>query len=155
MKASSLTKTITLTLACQFFMGIENPERIANLVTHFDDITLGMHSLIINIPGTMFYRGNKAAMTIRKELLTMIQEKKADMAKGARVRDILSHMIVMKDVTGKSMPEAEIADKIMGLIVAGYSTVSTTMTFFMKYVGLNPDIYDKIRSGKIQISNSL
>lgn len=146
-KAFPLAKTVTLALACHFFMGMDNPERIARLVQHFDDITVGMHSIMLNIPGTIFHRANKAAAAIRTELMSVIKEKKDAMASGAKMQDILSHMIVITDPSGKFMPEAEIADKVMGLLVAGYSTVATTITFLMKYVGLNPDVYGMIRAG--------
>ncbi|GMP71537.1 hypothetical protein CsSME_00029897 [Camellia sinensis var. sinensis] len=133
---------------------MENPDRIARLVRYFDDVTLGLHSIMVNFPGTNFYRASKAADAIRRELMAVVRERRAAMVGGggAMKQDILSHMIVVSDPIGKGMGEAEIADKMMGLLVAGYANVAVTISFFMKFVGESPDIYNKILSEQLEIS---
>ncbi|KAG9157048.1 hypothetical protein Leryth_009100 [Lithospermum erythrorhizon] len=161
-KASPFAKTVTLTLACRFFMGTDDAGKIARLVKHFDDVTQGMHSIVLDFPGMVFYRANKAAAAIRKELSVVISKKKKEVASvmasssGQKpvLMDILSYMILATDPNGKFMPEAELADKMMGLLVAGYSTVATAITFLMKYVGENPDIYNLIRQEQMEIAAS-
>ncbi|CAL5407259.1 unnamed protein product [Camellia sinensis] len=154
LKVYPLAKTLTLSIACRIFLGMENPDRITRLVRYFDDVTLGLHSIMVNFPGTNFYRAGKATDAIRRELMVVVRERRAAMlgSEGAMKQDILSHMIVVSDPTGKGMGEAEIADKIMGLLVAGYANVAVTISFFMKFVGESPDIYNKVLSEQLEIS---
>ncbi|TMX05772.1 hypothetical protein EJD97_001807 [Solanum chilense] len=149
-KMYDFAKILTLTLASRFFLG--SSERMVKLVDCFDDVALGLHAMILNVPGTAFYRANKAAVAIRTELIDVIKEKKDEIYKGVKTQDILCHMIVVKDNNGVSMGENEIADKIMGVLVAGYSTVATTITFLVKYVGERFDIYEKISNEQKEIA---
>ncbi|CAL5343421.1 unnamed protein product [Camellia sinensis] len=148
-----LAKTLTLSISCQIFLGMENPDRIARLVHYFDDVTLGLDSIMVNFPGTNFYRAGKVADAIQRELMAVVRERRAAMVgdEGAMKQDILSHMIVVSDPTGKGMGEAEIADKMMGLLVAGYANVAVTISFFMKFVGESLEIYNKVLS-QLEIS---
>ncbi|XP_031257276.1 beta-amyrin 28-monooxygenase-like [Pistacia vera] len=152
-KAFSLAKSLTLTLACRFFMGTEDPERVARAISRFDDIKVGMHSVPLNFPGTNFHKACKAAAAVTEELISVICEKKAAMGRGEPMRDIVSHMIMASDGSRKGS-EVEIAEKILGLLVAGYSTVASVMTFFMKYVGERPDIYQKILAEQKEVAAS-
>ncbi|KAK4412389.1 Beta-amyrin 28-monooxygenase [Sesamum alatum] len=95
-----------------------------------------MHCLMINVPGNIFYQANKAAAAIRKDWIIVIKGKKQAMASGGPA----SHMIKATDPSGKSMPEVEITNKIMGLRHA----VATTTAFLIKYVGLIPKYMKKL-----------
>ncbi|CAL1402669.1 unnamed protein product [Linum trigynum] len=151
--AFPLAKSLTLSLACSFFLGTDDPTRIARLVGNFDDVAVGLHSFPLNFPGTVFRRSMTASGVIRGELIAIIREKKAAIAGGAPLLDILSHLIVATDPSsGNHMAESEIAGKVMGLLVAGYSTVATAITFFLKYVGERSDIYAKVLAEHREIS---
>ncbi|KAJ6301169.1 hypothetical protein OIU77_015473 [Salix suchowensis] len=114
-KAFSFAKTLTLSLACRFFLGSDDPERLARL--------------------PLQSAGSYEKSSVRKEPAWPEEHRR---------RIYYAHMILATDASGKHMTEAEIAGKILGVLVAGYSTVATAMTFFMKYVGQRPDIYAKI-----------
>ncbi|KAH7844243.1 hypothetical protein Vadar_025961 [Vaccinium darrowii] len=149
-KIYPFSRSVTLTLACRFFLGIENPERVAKLTEQFDKVTRGLHSLPFNVPGTAFYYAVKAAEEICKELVDIVAEKRAGVASGsAQSHDVCTTLIVAGEWSDK-----EISLKLMGLLVAGYSPVANTMTFFMKFVGERPDVYHKILSEQLEISKS-
>ena len=106
----------------------------------------GIFSLPINLPGTSFYRGIKAAHSIRKKLLGIIRQRKMDLVekKSCHADDLSSYLLTVPDDGGKFMSELETADKIWGSIIGSQDSTTTAITFVMKYLAEFPDIYDEV-----------
>ncbi|KAL7165798.1 hypothetical protein ACSBR2_036631 [Camellia fascicularis] len=119
-----LSKLYTFWLACRLFISVEDPEHVAKFSKPFELVASGMFSIPIDLPGTAFNKGIKAANLIRKELREIIKQRKIDLAenKASPTQDILSHMLLTPDEDGKYMQEMDIADKILGLLVGGHDT---------------------------------
>ncbi|KAJ7954206.1 Cytochrome P450 family protein [Quillaja saponaria] len=152
-KAYQLTKTFVLTLSCHFFLGLNKPDCIAKLVSKFDDLHFGIHSLHLNIPGTTYNRASKAAAAIRKEVRIIMQEKIAAMSKGAAMTDLLSQMIVAEQ-GGKFEPHFGVCNTIVGLMSASYKSVVNALTFMIKHIGEKQDVYQKILFEQTELAAS-
>lgn len=57
-------------------------------------------------------------------------------------------MLTTCDENGAYLKETDIADKLLGLLIAGYDTLSTSLTFIVKYLAELPHIYDAVYKGK-------
>lgn len=145
-KAYTLAKTFTLTMACNYFMGLEDLDRAVKLITYFDDLAFGIHCMKLNFPGTMFYKANKAAIKLRKELHLIIKEKSDAISKGVVMEDLLA-VLIGRNQSGKSVLPFNLVNSTMGLVTASYSSAATVITFMIKFIGERPDIYHKILSG--------
>lgn len=146
-----LSKLYTFWLACRLFISVEDPKRVAEFLEPFELLAAGMFSIPIDLPGTPLNRAVKASNLIRKQLLTIIKQRKLDLAdnRASPTQDILSHMLLTPDEDGRFMKEMDIADKILGLLVGGHDTASATITFIIKYLAELPEVYEKVYQGKI------
>ncbi|KAH7516423.1 hypothetical protein FEM48_Zijuj10G0133700 [Ziziphus jujuba var. spinosa] len=144
-----------LTLAGRFFMGLEDSARIEKLSNLMHKIMLSLDVLPLNVPGTSFYNGMKAAKEVRQEIQLLIKEKKTAMDNGAQMQDILSFMISRPDPsTGKPLLDADVADKVMGLLSGAFNSPSISVSFIMKFLGERPEIYEKVRYEQLEIASS-
>ncbi|CAL8097078.1 unnamed protein product [Prunus armeniaca] len=153
-----LAQLLVMTLSSRFFTGLQdNQERSAKLTRLTNVITSGLHTTPLNVAGTAFYRAMKAANAMRKEVMLLIKEKKAAMSSGAneiKINDIMSHLLFNPDPTGRFMPENEVADKVMGLMMDGFHSPSMATSFLVKYLGEGPDICDKVQTEQLEIARS-
>ncbi|KAL6560104.1 hypothetical protein OROHE_006342 [Orobanche hederae] len=151
-----LAKNYTFRLACRLFVSIEDAHHVDRLAEPFNLLASGLISVPVDLPGTPFSRAIKASKFIRKELIAIIKQRKIDLAEGkaSPAQDILSHMMLTCDENGKFMHELDIADKILGLLIGGHDTASSTCTFIVKYLAELPQIYRQVHKEQMEIASS-
>ncbi|KAK7318714.1 hypothetical protein RJT34_03420 [Clitoria ternatea] len=142
-------KAFSLTLACQFFLGIDEPHLAEKLAIKFDDLCSGLYSVPVYFPGSAYIRALKASASIRKEIQLLIKGKIDALSNGHVMDDLLAH-IVGAEKDGKYMPKLE----IVGLIHASYTQMAVTLAFMIKHIGQSPDIYQRIISENADIRKS-
>ncbi|GLT28252.1 hypothetical protein SLA2020_031980 [Shorea laevis] len=129
-------------VACKVFLSIEEPDHVAKLASPFNALASAVLSVPIDLPGTPFWRGIKASGLIRKDLMAIIKQRKIDLAenRASPMQDILSRMMSLTDENGWYMNELSIADRIVGLLIAGHETASAAVSFIVKYLAELPHI---------------
>lgn len=113
-----------------------------------------------SMTGTIFNKAIKDARFLRKELGVIIRERKTRLENEGipTVPDLVSSFLLTTDEHGKFMTEEDIADKIMGLLIAGFETTSVALTFTIKYLAELHHVYQEVFKGttwKIQLFSML
>ncbi|XP_047944498.1 beta-amyrin 28-monooxygenase-like [Salvia hispanica] len=151
-----LSKHYTFWVACRLFVSVEDPAHVDRFAAPFGELASGLISVPVDLPGTPFNKAIKASNFIRKELLEIIKRRKVDLSEGkaSPTQDILSHMLLTSDESGKFMHELDIADKILGLLIGGHDTASSACAFVVKYLAELPQIYQGVYKEQMEIANS-
>lgn len=144
-----MIKSYTFELACRLFMSLEDPHHISKLASLFNVFLKGVITIPLNFPGTRFYRAIRATEAVRKELLTLLQQRKLALKHHTATpsQDLLSHLLTSPDDNGKFMSESEIINNILLLLFAGHDTSSVAITLVMKILGELPQVYEKVLKG--------
>nr|GMD51021.1 beta-amyrin 28-oxidase-like [Ipomoea batatas] len=156
-KVYPLSKAYTFALACKLLLSIEGQNEVKKLSDPFVLITSGMLSLPINFPGTAYNRAMKGGRMVRRQLMEVIKERKAESSLGKvedEGRDLLARLISATDEEGQHMNEEEICNSIIGLLVASYDTNSAAQTFVLKCLAEYPHIYDQVYKEQMEIAKS-
>ncbi|XAR54766.1 hypothetical protein NMG60_11030053 [Bertholletia excelsa] len=150
-----LARKYTFWLACRLLMGIQEPENVAKLMNHFEAVVAGILSVPIDFPGTTFNQGIKKARFLRKELLSIIKATKTSLEerKDKCVKDIITHVLLLPpDENVNFRSDVIIADLILGLLIGGYDTTATTITFLIKYLAELPHVYQQVLKEHTEIA---
>ncbi|KAK3030485.1 hypothetical protein RJ639_038791, partial [Escallonia herrerae] len=148
-KVYQTIKLYTFELACRLFMSLEDPKHVSQLANQFYIFLKGAIQIPLNVPATRFYRANKAAVAIRKQLGIIVKQRRVALEQktASPSQDLLSHLLVSSDENGGFLSETEIVDNILMLLFAGHDTSSVAITLLMKNLGQFPQVYEKVLRG--------
>ncbi|CAK7339074.1 unnamed protein product [Dovyalis caffra] len=146
----------TFALSCRLFISIDDPVHISKLAHQFDVFLKGVIHFPVNIPGTRFHHASKAADAIKEELRSIARHRRAalDQKIVSPTQDLLSHLLVTADASGKFLSESEIVDNILLLLFASHDTTTSVITCVMKYLAELPEVYKMVLREQVDIANS-
>lgn len=155
-KVFGLSKKYTFALACKLFLSVEDPDHVSKLAYPFSLLNSGLISVPIDFPGTAFNHAKKSGQTIREELIAVIRKRKMQLLekRESTERDLLTCMLLSVDGDGRFMNEMEIAEKIVGLLLASHDTTSTSISFVVNFLAEYGHIYDEVHKEQMEIAIS-
>lgn len=151
-KVYPLSQKYTFALSCKLFMDEDDEDKVNKVLENFNIVTNGMISIPIDFPGTAYNRAVKGGKVLRDGLMKIISSRRKELMENKEIvrHDVLSKMLLVTNEDGKLMSEKEISNNIIGLLVASYETSSVAITFILKHLAENPQIYEQVREGNLQ-----
>ncbi|KAK1279604.1 Cytochrome P450 [Acorus gramineus] len=146
-KVSPLMKTLTFDMICSLLFGLERGHRRSELVNGFEQLIAGLWSIPVNLPFTQFGKSLRASRRIRSIVTSIVHEKRTALAGGGREpsNDVITSLLSFGLEEGPgTLTEEEVVDNVMFLMVAGYDTTSILITFLIRQLSRDLDVYDKV-----------
>ncbi|XP_042032667.1 beta-amyrin 6-beta-monooxygenase-like [Salvia splendens] len=148
-KVLPLSKIYTFELACRLFMSVVDPRRVKKIYDPFSEVTRGILSVPVDLPGTAYRRAIRAGGFIRAELMRIVEQRRKEMQ-----RDFLSKMVMLRDEDGDFLNEKKICNEIIVMLLASYDTTSSAITGVINHLAQFPHIYNEVFKEQMAIAES-
>ncbi|KAF3854108.1 hypothetical protein F7725_014796, partial [Dissostichus mawsoni] len=141
-------KRLMFRIAMRILLGFE-PEQIKTdeqqLVEAFEEMIKNLFSLPIDVPFSGLYRGLKARNFIHSKIEENIKKKMQDSDKESKHRDALQQLIDSSKKSGEPLSMQAIKESATELLFGGHETTASTATSLVMFLGLNPEVVDKLK----------
>ncbi|XP_042364019.1 cytochrome P450 26A1 [Plectropomus leopardus] len=141
-------KRLMFRIAMRILLGFE-PEQIKTdeqqLVEAFEEMIKNLFSLPIDVPFSGLYRGLKARNFIHSKIEENIKKKVQESDKESKHRDALQQLIDSSKKNGEPFSMQAIKESATELLFGGHETTASTATSLVMFLGLNPEVVDRLR----------
>ncbi|CAN9508721.1 unnamed protein product [Ophioblennius macclurei] len=141
-------KRLMFRIAMRILLGF-CPEQIRTdeqqLVEAFEEMIKNLFSLPIDVPFSGLYRGLKARNFIHSKIEENIRQKVQESDRGSQHRDALQQLIDSSRQSGEDFSLQAIKESATELLFGGHETTASTATSLVMFLGLNPQVVQKLR----------
>jgi ent-kaurenoic acid hydroxylase len=147
---------VTFANICMMFISMEPSPLTEKIDEWFGNLVAGLRSFPLDFPGTAFYHARKC----RRKLNAVFREelharRKKTMVTKAEDDDVMGGFIRMEDEQGKKLSDDEVVDNIVSLVVAGYESTASAITWATYHLAKSPDALAKLRVSQQYNSNQI
>lgn len=133
-------KQMTFEIASVLLLGGERGENNRYLSQLFSELSAGLFTLPINLPGTSYHKALKS-----RDLLLSHIEKEVIKRQEKPSNDALSLLIQTKDEEGNSLKIEGIKAQAILMLFAGHETTTSMLTSFCLALSQHPEIFNKVK----------
>ncbi|XP_061666233.1 cytochrome P450 26A1 [Syngnathoides biaculeatus] len=141
-------KRLMFRIAMRILLGFE-PDQIKTderqLVEAFEEMIKNLFSLPIDVPFSGLYRGLKARNFIHSKIEENIKKKIQDSQNESKHGDALQQLIDSCSKNGETFNMQAIKESATELLFGGHETTASTATSLIMFLGLNPEVVEKMR----------
>jgi len=145
-------KSLTFEVMCTVLFGLGRDDGDAavrrDLSADFQQLVRGIAVVPLDLPFTAFRRCLAASRRGRRAVAGVIEQRRAVLARGERspADDVVTGMLA------EGLPDDEIIDNVMFLMIAAHDTTAALLTFLIRHLESNTDAYDKVVQGTVTIT---
>ncbi|KAJ1267856.1 hypothetical protein BS78_07G090500 [Paspalum vaginatum] len=147
-------KSLTFDVMCTVLFGLVREDHDdavrRDLSADFQQLVRGISVVPLDLPFTAFRRCLAASQRGRRAVAGVIEERRAGLAREERspADDVVTHMLA------EGLPDDEIIDNVMFLMIAAHDTTAALLTFLIRHLESNRDAYDKVVQEQEEIARS-
>ncbi|CAK9133701.1 unnamed protein product [Ilex paraguariensis] len=149
----TLMKTVTFKVTCSLLFGLAEGKEKDALLNDFMFTIRGAWAIPLDVPGTIFRKAMQARRRISKVLSDLIKRRKMDMEDGkvSSQEDVMSTFLALRDENGEPLPEEEIIDNLITLIIASHDTTTILLSLFIRHLARDAEVCYKVLEEQKQV----
>lgn len=144
-KVYPLAKKYSFSVVCKLILNLENPSVVSKFEEKIGQVSDGIASLPLNLPGTPLYRAVQAARYARKEIEKLVVERMS--SKDSVGHDMMSYLLRETNSGGQPVNVPEIAMNLYAFLVGANDNVGSALSSIIFHMADHPDVYDEVLKG--------